>query len=642
MRLRIATGTTLPALPPVEGMVTLYRKPGLVVEATDDVRAIRQGDTRVAFAAGDVVGIRGRAAETRAATTDAPDVRALVAEAPPTRASEALEGRFVVAAVEGDAATVCADRFGQMDLYYQAGDGHAVLATDLEMLPVRTSGGPYDQAAFAHALSVYGARPPKRHTYYRNVRRVGVGEVATLRGGRIEVTEAPWQPVATASYGERDLHEYADLFLEAVRLRGSRNGNVVYLSSGWDSTSILAALVKLFGARKVRAVIGRMQYAERSGVINQFELDRARAMADYYGVRLDVAEFDYRKQGPDLLESLRPMFRAHGFASMTSVNHAVLAEHVARTTGGDEAVFAGEISDGVHNLGFSQYVTIFHPTLAFREYSDKMASYLFGPTFFGLFLANQFESDPIHTLFRARAGSAIFDAPAPDTLARKRQFLASFFLRGGRMPLWSLSNASVLSDAGRSAYAAEMEAAYLSRAAAEVTPETLYAWYLRLYNSFHWQGSTVATIFATADARGFRMALPFWDSGLQEFLAAMPESFGRGLDLNPTKYPLKWTLQHRVDYPMHLQTGPHSYLYDVDPSFSHSAELVYGSAFAAYWREVLGRREYRHVLSPEWFDLSYLDGIVDRYVGGTEARGAELTDLLTLAMTSAVGWYGRG
>ncbi len=62
----------------------------------------------------------------------------------------------------------------------------------------------------------------------------------------------------------------------------------------------------------------------------------------------------------------------------------------------------------------------------------------------------------------------------------------------------------------------------------------------------------------------------------------MPESWGRGLDLKPTKYPLKWMLEHCIDYPLHLQVGPHLYLYDVDPTFSHSAKFMYGSAFTPY------------------------------------------------------------
>src|SRR5205814_2099723 len=249
------------------------------------------------------------------------EVRELVSATPIAQACETLEGRFVVGVVDGDTALVAADRFGQMDLYYQSGEGWAVLASDLSLLPVSGGGAAYDPLALAHALTVHGYRPPKRHTAYRGVPRVGVGEVAELGGGR---------------------------------------------------------------------------------------------MAAHHGVRLRAAAIAYRKQGPGLLGGLAPLFRSDGFASMTAVKHGVLADHVARTTGGDEAVFAGEISDGVHNLGFSQYVTIFHPVLAFREYSDKMASYLFGPTFFGLLLADQYANDPIYALLRGRAGDGIFEEPARD------------------------------------------------------------------------------------------------------------------------------------------------------------------------------------------------------------------------------------
>jgi hypothetical protein len=413
----------------------------------------------------------------------------------------------------------------------------------------------------------------------------------------------------------------------------------VYLSSGWDSTSILACLVKLFGAGKVRAVIGRMIYAERSGVINQFEIDRARAVAEYFGVHLDVVDFDYRVDGPAWAERFVPDFRNHHLASITGINHGILADFVARTTGGDEAVFAGEISDGAHNLGFSQFVTVFHPMMEFREYADKMGSYLFGPTFLKALLDGSHGSDPIYAFFKSRVGSAILDEPANEPAALTRQLIASLLLRAHRFPLWSLRNLPLLTDEGIERYGADIEAPYLAEAGTRATPETLYGWYLHLYNSFHWQGSTVATLHATGDAFGLRMALPFWDSRLQAFLSAMPETWGRSLDLHPTKYPLKWMLKHRVDYPMHLQVGPHSYLYDVDPSFSHSAELMYGSSFAAEFKSRLAARPYRNVLDPAHFDLAYVDRLVDRYVAGVEVRGAELNDLLTLSLIHLVGFH---
>jgi hypothetical protein len=389
----------------------------------------------------------------------------------------------------------------------------------------------------------------------------------------------------------------------------------------------------------VRAVIGRQQYAARTGVINQFEVDRAKAVADFFGVRLDFAEFDYRQEGASIVEEVRPLFRSQQLASITGLNHWLLARRAAETGHPGEMVFAGEISDGAHNLGFSQFVTIFHPVLAFREYSDKMASFLFGPTALGLLQAGTFETDPIYQLLRSRTAGAVFDAPAaaPDCA---RQLLASFFLRASRVPLWSLDNVTMLTTGGRAAYSTEMEAAYLSHNGA-VTPETLYSWYLHLYNSFHWQGSTVATFAITASAAGLRSALPFWDTRLQAFLAAMPESWGRGLDLNPTKYPLKWMLKNRIRYPMHLQVGPHSYLYDVDPTFSHSAELLYGSALGRHFKSVLAAREYKDVLSPDVFNLPYLDAMVDRYLGGSETRGMEMSDLLVLSLVSTFGWFDR-
>src|SRR5690606_11507876 len=90
---------------------------------------------------------------------------------------------------------------------------------------------------------------------------------------------------------------------------------------------------------------------------------------------------------------------------------------------------------------------------------------------------------------------------------------------------------------------------------------SLYAAYLYLYNSFHWQGSTVAPLFTVADHFGIQMKLPFWDADLQNLLSFMPEHFGRGLDLNPTKFPLKSFLKNKVEnYPFELQEGPHSYL----------------------------------------------------------------------------------
>lgn len=607
---------------------------GTVVEAKGKVHRISLAEGAVAWLAGEVDAIRARSGGwvPVVGTGNLP-----IDPLDPAGSASRLEGRFVLVVQHGHRYWVGADPQGRADVYLSA-DG-STLATDLSLLE-HPAGAGYDAMGWAHTLVAYGARPAKCHTLFAGVRRLGVGESVWIEDGQLGSEYRPFVPERTRPLETRSLDEYADRLLDAIQVRGSRNGNVVYLSSGWDSTAILACLVHLFGPRKVRAVIGRMRYAERSGVINQFEIDRARAVADYYGVPLDVAEFDYRTDGPAVLDAVRPTFRDHQLANATGLNHYILARHVAETTNGDETVFAGEISDGAHNLGFSQFVSIFHPTQEFREYGDKMAGYLFGPTFLGQLHAGTMEEDAVYQIMRGRMGGAVLDPPAATAAGRTRQLMASLFLRGTRFPLTSLQNVRVLTAEGARRYSEVMEELYLAEAAERATPETLYAWYLHLYNSFHWQGSTVAPLAITGEAFGLRMALPFWDSRLQESLAAMPEEAGRGLDLNPTKYPLKWTLRNRVDYPFHLQVGPHSYLYDVDPSFSHSAELMYGSSFRGTFTQTLKARPHRDVLDPGVFAMDHIDGVVDRYLAGDEVRGAELGDLLNLAFTASVGWYG--
>lgn len=639
--LRVSAGD-LALIPPPEssGLSTFIRSDKLVVEGSGLARRWEGagGDSYLLF--GDVVGLR------QADGTLAPPS---FLKAEPERLENAsripeVEGRFVLLKVARDGSCeIWTDQFGRVDIYWQSFGASTVVATGMDLLPVARSGAAFDSIGVAHALTIYGSRPAKQHTLYLSVHRLGVNQGLRLANGVPALLQRPVKLASTVPlYAEQDLHRYADHFLEAIRARGSSAGNIVYLSSGWDSTSILAALTHLFGKRKVRAVIGRMRYSERSGVINQFEIDRARAVADYFGVKLDIAELDYRQDAESILERLRATFRSQQFANLAGVNHWLLAEATARTATGGEVIFAGEMSDGAHNLGFSQFVSIFHPaSLDFREYSDKMASYLFGPTFLRQLQKGTHEQDPVWQLYRQRNGNIKFDRVAAGEREITRQLIASFFLRTGRMPLYSLENTRLLTDGGREAYGSESERIYLDGICDQVTPENLYACYLHLYNSFHWQGATVSTLEYTAEAHGLKCVLPFHDSAVIGFLSAMPESWGRGLDLNPTKYPLKWMLRNRIDYPLHLQTGPHSYTYDVDPSFTLMGEILHASSFRPAFSASLKAGRFVDSLDPSIFDRKHIDReIVQPFLSGKELRGQEMNDLAAITMQSAIGVYG--
>jgi hypothetical protein len=222
---------------------------------------------------------------------------------------------------------------------------------------------------------------------------------------------------------------------------------------------------------------------------------------------------------------------------------------------------------------------------------------------------------------------------------RKERFAESFFISSARIPFISLSNNKLITAQGRDKYQSTMHKGYFTDFVKDVTPQTLYAWILHLYNSFHWQGSTVKGMSAAATHYGLNISMPFWDSRLHSFLSAMPESWGRGLDIKPTKYPLKWMLKNKVDYPFHLQVGPHSYLYDIDPNWSADADIIYGSSGKPYFKEAIKKYQYEAILQPSHFNLPYLKKLTDDYVNDKKVTGQERTDLKNLIGLSLIGWY---
>ena len=95
-----------------------------------------------------------------------------------------------------------------------------------------------------------------------------------------------------------------------------------------------------------------------------------------------------------------------------------LANYVAKTYNG-ESVFSGEISDGVHNFGFSQNATILeHPVFDFREYSDKMINYIYGPTFLKSIWNNNYKDDFVFKVLIIFEKTGAFNSSASPQLSQ--------------------------------------------------------------------------------------------------------------------------------------------------------------------------------------------------------------------------------
>ena len=553
-----------------------------------------------------------------------------------------IEGRFVFIKISKDAkATIFSDNFGKVDVYKLKTPNQIFIASSLDLLPITDSEFKYDQVALAHSLNVYGSRPAKKHTFYNNTSRLGVNEAFVLNNGNDTLLKRIFSPISTKpKYSDDKLEDYSNIFIEAIRSRASDNGNVVYISGGWDSTAILAVLVHLFGKDKTRCIIARQKFSDRTGISNQVEIDKATEICKYYGVKIDIIDLNYKTDANEVIKRAKDFFKSHQFANLTSFNHFLLAEEISKMFKGDEAFFAGEMSDGAHNFGFSQFMTIFHPaSKSFREYSDKMASYLHGPTFLNEMLNGRHEEDPVWKIFMQNNSDSKFDQLKNGDKDIIKQFLSSFFLRGGRLPLYSIENSQMLTKYGGETYVKKSEEIYLKDAYENLTPDTLYSHLINLYDSFHWQCATVTTHQYTADYFGFKLYQPYRDRAVLDFLSGMPESWGRGLDFRNTKFPLKWMLENKIDYPYYIQEGPHAYIYDEDPSFNHQAEIIYGSSWNQVFKDALKEGKFINSLDDKVFNKPYINKIIKDFLEDNEVRGSEMADITALCIHSVVGLY---
>ena len=314
-----------------------------------------------------------------------------------------FEGRYLVVNILNDKSiNLWNDHFGRLDVYWQhkEEDKSLVISSRFD-LNNQGDKNKIDQIALAQVLSIYGGRPLKKQTLDTNIHRLGVGESLLFQKNQVLIKKSEFKPVKSFSktdYSKLEL--YSNLLIESVKARSSETQNIVFLSSGWDSTSILAILSHIQGPDKIECVIGRMKYSKRSGIINQFEIDRAQKIANYYKVKLHIVELDYTENVEEIIKEAKPILKSQMFANFTAINHFLLAKGAKKIAKKDASVFVGEISDGAHNFGFSQYFSIFHHnSFAFREYSDKMACYLFGPTFLKQLINNNYKDDPVWKIF---------------------------------------------------------------------------------------------------------------------------------------------------------------------------------------------------------------------------------------------------
>ncbi|RJQ23945.1 MAG: hypothetical protein C4560_00475 [Nitrospiraceae bacterium] len=558
-------------------------------------------------------------------------------------AISSLEGQFIgiYADTAKDRVRLFSDRYARLDSFYSSNAKGFFLSTGLDFIfenvkPV------YDQKMLSHLFSVYGWYTPKGYTIYKNVKQLRVGEIITLSGAGMESETIKFEPLNIKEYGEDDLDVYYRILRDSVISRANREGTTwVSSSSGWDSSILLGMLVDEFGPRNVEMISGSMKYSKGTEVINKFEMDKIKHIGNYYGIKPNIVELDFMSsKAPDYWKKVLPYYKSKHNYTYVTYNFTKLSDGISLHGGSGQKIFNGDTSDSFHNFGFSQFATFFHTKKTFTEYADKMNCYLYSPSFFKKVLDGTYEKDKVFQIFKKMMAGVDFSSGYKNMQDLIESYLFPFFYGSPRIPFAKTSNDTALSKKGQEAVHSFPFREYMPEVLSGLDEKNLYSWFIYLYHSFHSQGSTVDIQKDSMEYNGHKWRMPFNDHRMIDFLSMAPESWGRGLELNNTKYPLKWVAKNRIKFPYELlQTGPHSYLYDVIEGFSLFAEITYRSGVTEFFRESVKNKPYHSLLSDKYFNINYLDKIASDFVNGKEASGKDFNNLVSLITLCVTGWY---
>jgi hypothetical protein len=321
-------------------------------------------------------------------------------------------------------------------------------------------------------------------------------------------------------------------------------------------------------------------------------------------------------------------------------NFVRMSDAITNVAGRGQTVFNGDASDSFHNFGFCQYHNYVHPKKGFQEYVDQMNSYLYGPTFLSRVLDDTYADDTVYQILRRMNPGVPYDSEFGSREEKLRAYLLPVFYGGPRIPFSRTLDNPVLHSGALRQLEEVPFGQYTPQVLATLSPENLYSWLCRLYHHLHCQGSSMGAPKLALALNGHRWRSPFHDLGVVNFLSRMPEGWGRGLEMNHTKYPLKWVCRERIRFPYEVMAeGRHCYLYETTENISPAAEAMYRSGLTPIFKESLSGRRYRDILSPDSFDIGYLDRLAKDYQNGVQATGTALANTFSVVNLCLTGWY---
>ena len=131
--------------------------------------------------------------------------------------SNKLEGSFIIIKVsKNNDLEIWTDKFAKEDLFYKTKNNNYFVSTSLENLEVSSKKSGYDKFGISQSLIIYGNRPSKKNTFYKNINRLGYYETLKIQNDKIKILKQDLDIVNSENYQKNHINNYFDNFIEAL------------------------------------------------------------------------------------------------------------------------------------------------------------------------------------------------------------------------------------------------------------------------------------------------------------------------------------------------------------------------------------------------------------------------------------------
>jgi len=520
----------------------------------------------------------------------------------PKSIKETLEGHYVCVIRNRERIIVFGDKFNRLNLFYTHDNQRFYFNCVLSKELVNKSGTDIDEKyVYSFFLIGYGHASS---TLFKNIKRLGYEDVL-LYDKTLHIKNIS-SPAKIEDYGSEKLKEFEDLFIQSVKSRMEPGVNFVSNSGGWDSTLMLDVLHRLKEKKNIRTAIWETKLKD-GRIHNIYEVEKVKRIASHYGIKNFVFQIDHsdKKLIDKWKEFAHQCFAHHVF--QWPINHLGLFDFIKQTDSSTKAIFNGETCDSFHNFGFSQYASIHSGNNDFDEYADKMKTYLYGPSFMKEVSNDSFRENKIYQIFKRIYDHIEFNDQKNDY----SNLMISFIYSPSRLPFTLPEETEIFEKDTLISFLKKAVDEYFSKYLKKINFDNIYSIWTSLYADFHFKGLSVPMSLKGIEDVGMTAALPYFDLCLARFFEKMPESWGRGLNFNPAKYPAKMMAYKSKTFPLHIvgEDKPHSYLSEADPHLNPFYEFYCNSSVTDYFRDILNRKDILDFLHVEGIHSSFLEKV---------------------------------